>query len=189
MLKRSFDLCGACILLMLSLPVITLIALAIVLTSDGPVIFRQRRLGLKGIPFTIFKFRTLVHDYSGPFKFVTADDPRVTPIGRFLRSSHLDELPQLVNVLRGEMSLVGPRPHSLEHFAAMAAVEPSYIQRLAVKPGLTGLAQIKGPKVLDPETGCVAFELDTEYMKRSSLWSDIRILCRTIPEVFSHRSF
>lgn len=190
--KQVIDFVGAAVLLILLLPVFAVIALLIKLTSPGPVLFRQLRCGLNGKPFTMYKFRTMVTDadqrkhelavfneMSGPV-FKMTNDPRVIPVGRVLRKYSLDELPQLYNVLRGEMSLVGPRPLPVAEVKCFD--ELSHRRRLSVKPGLTCLWQIMGRnKVADFKEWV---RLDLEYIDNWSLWLDLKILLRTIPAVF-----
>jgi len=163
-----------------------LIALAIRLDSKGPALYRQRRHGFNNRPITILKFRTMRHAPGAPLKQVEANDPRVTRIGRFLRHTSLDELPQLFNVLSGEMSLVGPRPHAIGMKAAdreLSHIVAEYAHRHRVKPGLTGWAQVNGSR--GPVDTAVALRrrvrLDLEYVSRASLWLDIQILLRTAP--------
>lgn len=189
--KQLIDFVGAAVLLVLLLPVFAIIALLIKLTSPGPVLFRQLRCGLNGKPFTMYKFRTMVTDaeqrkqelavfneMSGPV-FKMTNDPRVIPVGRFLRKYSLDELPQLYNVLRGEMSLVGPRPLPVAEVKCFD--ELSHRRRLSVKPGLTCLWQIMGRnKVADFKEWV---RLDLEYIDNWSLWLDLKILLKTIPAV------
>jgi exopolysaccharide biosynthesis polyprenyl glycosylphosphotransferase len=192
--KLLLDFFGALlliILLTLLVPVIPLIALAIRLTSAGPVFFRQQRSGLNGAPFTIFKFRTMtsnaeqlkhelaaMNEMSGPV-FKVTNDPRITPIGKFLRKWSLDELPQLFNVLRGEMSLVGPRPLPVDEVRRFSDL--AHRRRLSVKPGLTCLWQVKGRNQISDFREWV--RLDLEYIDNWSLWLDLQILLRTIPAV------
>jgi len=168
-------------------------AVAIRLTSRGSVLFRQERCGLRGRRFEVLKFRTMVHGadalkdavahlnvMDGP-AFKAPDDPRITRVGRLLRRWSIDELPQLVNVLRGDMSLVGPRPsvpEEVEHY------EPWQRRRLAMKPGITCLWQISGRSELDFATW---MELDLAYIDSWSLWLDLRILLLTVPAVLSRR--
>ncbi|MCC6352452.1 MAG: sugar transferase [Verrucomicrobiae bacterium] len=191
--KAVIDRAGALALLILGAPLFAAIAVAIRLTSPGPVLFRQRRSGLHGRPFTMLKFRSMVSDaemqkaelepfnqMSGPV-FKLSTDPRVTPLGRLLRRTSLDELPQLWNVLRGEMSLVGPRPlpvYETENFADLA-----HRRRLSMKPGLTCLWQISGRNAVTNFEDWV--RLDLEYIDNWSLWLDIGILLRTIPIVLT----
>jgi lipopolysaccharide/colanic/teichoic acid biosynthesis glycosyltransferase len=160
-------------------------------TSPGPVLFRQQRSGLNGRPFTIFKFRTMVTDaeqrkhelqamneMTGPV-FKMTSDPRVTPIGKFLRKFSIDEFPQLLNVLRGEMSLVGPRPLPVDEVKRFHDL--AHRRRLSVKPGLTCLWQISGRNNVSDFNDWV--RLDLEYIDNWSIWLDLRILFRTVPVV------
>lgn len=191
--KQAMDVVGAfCLLVGLSwllLPV----ALLIKLTSPGPVLFKQRRSGLNGEPFTMLKFRSMVSDaeqrkhelealneMSGPV-FKLTHDPRVTPVGRFLRRFSLDELPQLINVLRGEMSLVGPRPLPVDEVKRFNDL--AHRRRLSVKPGLTCLWQISGRSEVRDFKDWVRLDLD--YIDHWSLWLDLKILLRTVPVVFA----
>jgi len=192
--KLLLDFFGALILLILLtlvVPIIPLIALAIKLTSSGPVFFRQQRSGLNGAPFTIYKFRTMtsnaeqlkhelaaMNEMSGPV-FKVTNDPRVTSLGKFLRKWSLDELPQLINVLRGEMSLVGPRPLPVDEVRRFSDL--AHRRRLSVKPGLTCLWQVKGRNQISDFKEWV--RLDLEYIDNWSLWLDLQILLRTIPAV------
>jgi exopolysaccharide biosynthesis polyprenyl glycosylphosphotransferase len=192
-LKQAIDFVGALLLLLLLtvIPVIPLAALLIKLTSPGPVLFRQLRSGLNGAPFTIYKFRTMVtnaeqlkheleamNEMRGPV-FKVSKDPRVTPLGKLLRRFSIDELPQLFNVLRGEMSLVGPRPLPVDEVRRFNDL--SHRRRLSVKPGLTCLWQISGRNQIVEFKDWV--RLDLEYIDNWSLWLDLRILLRTIPAV------
>lgn len=185
--KRGFDLVLGLTLLTLSLPVIAAAALAIRLDSPGPVLFRQPRCGLRGRPFQILKLRTMrdgaaqmeaalrsENELSGP-AFKMARDPRITRVGRFLRRSSIDELPQFWNVVRGDMSLVGPRPAPTSE---VALYPPGYFRKLAMKPGITGLWQVSGrTRIVDFER---RIELDTAYIRNWSLGQDALILLRTL---------
>ncbi|MDZ4052082.1 MAG: sugar transferase, partial [Phenylobacterium sp.] len=145
MWKRSFDMVAAAVLVLFLLPLLLAVSAAIWLDSGGPVLFRQRRTGRNGTIFTVLKFRTMTVAEDGPqIAHAVQGDARVTRIGTLLRVSSIDELPQLLNILQGEMSFVGPRPHALAHDAHYGALLPHYGDRFAVKPGLTGLAQIQG---------------------------------------------
>ncbi|MBX6378655.1 MAG: sugar transferase, partial [Clostridia bacterium] len=183
-LKRAFDLAVAWPSLLLAAPVMALAALAIRLTSPGPVLYRQERVGKEGTTFHLLKFRTMTdgaEDTTGPV-LAAADDPRVTPVGRWLRRFRLDELPQLWNVVRGEMSLVGPRPER-PHFAReFEAAIPAYRWRHVVPPGLTGLAQVAGRYTTAPED---KLRYDLAYIRNYSLWLDLRILLQTLLVVAS----
>jgi lipopolysaccharide/colanic/teichoic acid biosynthesis glycosyltransferase len=199
---RAIDLVIAPVLLVLLSPVLIAIAIAIRLDSSGPVLFRQRRLGRGMRPFTVLKFRTMRQGVSqelhrefvisliagdepgrvdGKPQFKLSVDPRVTRLGHFLRRSSLDELPQLFNVLRGDMSLVGPRPaieYEVEHYPA------AWLARFGVKPGLTGLWQVSGRSELAMAD---MVRLDIEYAERRSAWLNLSILLRTIPVVLLAR--
>lgn len=191
--KRAFDLIGALICLLAMAPVMIAVAIAIKLDSRGPVFFRQQRVGRHGQHFGLFKFRTMVPDadalkdslrdrneaQSGLFKI--ADDPRITRVGKFLRESALDELPQLLNIVRGEMSLVGPRPLVVDEDQN---VRGWYRRRLLLLPGMTGPWQILGPaRVPLQEMGA----MDYLYVANWSLWGDLKILLRTVPHVLGRR--
>jgi exopolysaccharide biosynthesis polyprenyl glycosylphosphotransferase len=191
--KRAFDLFGATVGLIAVLPLMAAIALAIRLDGRGPIFFRQRRVGRHGRHFEVYKFRTMVPDaealkaslagrneaQSGLFKI--ADDPRITRVGRFLRKTSLDELPQLINVVRGEMSLVGPRPLILDEDEN---VKGWYRRRLELMPGMTGPWQILGPaRVPLREMGAI----DYLYVANWSLWGDCKILLRTVRHVLGRK--
>ena len=182
-LKRLEDIVLLIVLLPLSLPVMGIIALLVRLTSKGPALFRQSRLGVDSKPFVVFKFRTMfVAEPDQAFVQATRNDPRVTPIGRFLRRTSLDELPQIFNVLNGSMSVVGPRPHPLKLNDDFRSIVPRYMMRHKVKPGITGLAQINGER---GETNTVErmerrVHYDLTYIRRWSLGLDLRILARSL---------
>jgi exopolysaccharide biosynthesis polyprenyl glycosylphosphotransferase len=189
--KRLVDLLGSAALLVLSAPLFVLVAILIKRSTPGPILFRQKRAGLHGEPFTMLKFRTMVCDaeqrkkeleqyneMSGPV-FKVTNDPRVTPIGRFLRRTSFDEWPQLINVLKGEMSLVGPRPLPVDEVARFDDL--AHRRRLSVKPGLTCLWQVSGRNNVRDFGDWV--RLDLEYIDNWSLWLDFKILARTIPVV------
>ena len=178
-LKRAFDLPGAILLLGLFGPVMLLIGLLIRITSRGPAIFRQERAGYAGRPFICYKFRTMRTDVD-PFGASphAADDPRITSLGRRLRETSMDELPQLLNILRGDMSLVGPRPLYMRQAAEW---NPRQRRRLEVKPGLTGLAQIFGRGSLPIED---KLELDVQYVEQACVRLDLWILWKTLMSVF-----
>ncbi len=182
LLKRVFDFLISGSLLVVLAPLLAGLGLAIRLGSRGPALFRQERAGQAGRPFTFYKFRTmrLEADPFGPSPKSGAD-PRLTRLGRFLREYSLDELPQLVNVLKGDMSLVGPRPL---YVAQMAEWDERQKKRLLVKPGLTGLAQISGRGALTREE---KLELDVRYVERASLGLDASILLLTFVRVFTRQ--
>jgi lipopolysaccharide/colanic/teichoic acid biosynthesis glycosyltransferase len=193
--KRPLDLVMGMALLVVSAPVFGLTALLVKVSSRGPVFFRQERLGRDEQPFLVYKFRTMHADVDSTphqeyFKrylkgekapgedanlFKLRHDPRITPVGGFLRRLGLDEMPQLINVIRGEMSLVGPRPplaYEVEHYSAR------HRERLRVKPGITGLWQVRGRDVVDFET---MIDMDLEYIERQSLPLDVGIVIATVP--------
>lgn len=184
--KRALDLVVVAGTAPVWLPVLSAAALAVALESGRPVEFRQRRMGRDGEPFEIYKLRTMRAGAGAPpgalFPGWTyANDPRVTRVGRFLRRYRLDELPQLLNVLRGEMSLVGPRPEPWDIAVTLGDEIPGYHERHVVRPGLTGLCQIS-PRYADfgtIEKSRAKAELDIEYVRRRSLALDIHILVRT----------
>jgi exopolysaccharide biosynthesis polyprenyl glycosylphosphotransferase len=191
--KRSFDFVGSVLLIVAFAPVMALAALAIKLSSRGPVLYRSTRPGIGGRPFACLKFRTMVHgaehlqdhleehnELSGAL-FKIREDPRVTPVGRFLRRWSLDELPQLFNVVRGQMSLVGPRPLPQRDYDRL---EDWHRKRYLVLPGMTGLWQVSGRSELDFDE---LVKLDFLYLERWSVWLDLTILLKTVPAVFRAR--
>jgi exopolysaccharide biosynthesis polyprenyl glycosylphosphotransferase len=193
LLKRTFDVVGATLLLFFMSPVLLAIAVAIKLSSRGPVFYASRRPGIGGTPFSCWKFRTMYRDAdqrqadleslneaSGAL-FKIRDDPRMTPVGRFLRAFSLDELPQLWNVVRGQMSLVGPRPLPLRDYERL---EDWHKKRYLVLPGITGLWQISGRSELDFDD---LVRLDFLYLERWSVFLDLSILVKTVPAVLSRR--
>ncbi len=183
--KRLFDLVVSLILLVPALPLIGLCVLLVRLTSRGPGLYKQTRVGRRGRPYQIVKIRTMYHNCegdSGP-KWSQEGDPRITPLGRFLRRTHLDELPQLWNVLRGEMSLVGPRPERPEFIPALARNIPRYCERLDVRPGVTGLAQVQLPPDTDLNSVRRKLAYDLHYAQHYGLWLDLRLLLATAGKV------
>jgi sugar transferase (PEP-CTERM system associated) len=178
--KRLLDLTAASIGLIPAAPLMLLVAIAVRLDSRGPVLFRQERLGRGGKPFTLWKFRSMTTDAekNGAVWAVT-NDPRVTRVGRFIRKTRLDELPQLWNVLVGDMSLVGPRPEREQFVRQLIESIPFYEQRLVVRPGLTGWAQIKAPYASSFEESMEKLKYDLYYIKNLSLFLDISILLST----------
>jgi lipopolysaccharide/colanic/teichoic acid biosynthesis glycosyltransferase len=184
--KTVLEFLVALCLLVLAGPVIVLSALLVRLTSRGPAFYSQTRLGLNGRPYSIYKLRTMYHNCertSGP-QWSTAGDARITPVGHFLRRTHLDELPQLINVLRGDMSLVGPRPERPEFIPALEQALPHYRERLRVRPGVTGLAQIQLPADSDLESVRRKLAYDLYYIRYQGPWLDFRILAGTALKVF-----
>jgi len=174
--KRLFDVSASLVGLLLASPMLALVALAVWLEAGSPVLFRQRRVGLQGVEFEMLKFRSMVVDAArlGPHHTAAAD-PRITRVGHFIRRTSLDELPQLVNVLRGDMSLVGPRPDVPLQRALYS--EQEWTQRCSVRPGITGLAQAS---LRSQATFRQRLELDLEYTQRAGLLLDLRILLKTL---------
>jgi putative colanic acid biosynthesis UDP-glucose lipid carrier transferase len=190
-LKRLLDLAIALTLLIALAPILLLTAIFIKMDSAGPVLFRQTRLGLRGKPFNILKFRTMsVLENGERIVQATHNDPRITRIGRFLRKSSIDELPQLINVLKGEMSLVGPRPHARAHDVYYSRKIDGYNGRQQVKPGITGWAQVHGcrgeTRTLDEMRERV--DHDLWYVRHASVLLDLEILFRTFHEIVRPRN-
>ncbi|MBA4256449.1 MAG: undecaprenyl-phosphate glucose phosphotransferase [Polaromonas sp.] len=184
-------LLGLLILLLIT-PVMLGIAVAVKVTSPGPVIFRQKRNGWNGETINVYKFRSMYVDNAPPDSVpqATKDDPRVTPLGRFLRATSLDELPQFINVLQGRMSIVGPRPHAVAHNLEYRELIPRYMLRHKVKPGITGWAQVNG---LRGETDTIEkmearVQADLYYIENWSLWLDLKIIVMTIFKGFVNRN-
>lgn len=191
-IKRSIDLALASVALVLLTPVMITIGLLIKITSPGPIFFRQKRYGLAGNEILVWKFRSMKVCENGPVVTqATKNDPRVTPLGSFLRRTSLDEIPQLINVIEGTMSLVGPRPHATAHNEHFRRLIPGYMLRHKVRPGITGLAQVEGSR---GETDTVEkmearISLDHRYIREWSIWLDIKILFRTIWVVLKHEAY
>ena len=184
LVKRAEDLTLGTLFLFITSPVMALIAIVIKLTSPGPVLFKQKRIGWSGNQFEIYKFRSMkLHEVTIPglLPQATKNDPRITKFGQFLRRTSLDELPQLVNVLQGRMSLVGPRPHAVEHHQLYVDAVPFYAARHLVKPGITGYAQILGYRgeTDTNEKMEKRVECDLIYIQKWSLWLDIKIILLT----------
>jgi exopolysaccharide biosynthesis polyprenyl glycosylphosphotransferase len=188
--KRIFDIACSLLIFLSALPALALIAVAIKLTSRGPILFRQWRTGLSGKPFTIYKFRTMRASASCDGRQATAGDPRVTHVGIFLRRSSLDELPQILNVMKGDMSVVGPRPHPVWLDSQFAPFIGTYSRRYNARPGITGLAQVNG---LRGETNSIEamksrVDKDVEYVENWSTRLDLVILLKTVAIVISRRN-
>jgi exopolysaccharide biosynthesis polyprenyl glycosylphosphotransferase len=179
-LKRTMDIAFSFLGLVVAAPLMALAALAVKVTSPGPALFRQERVGQGGKSFTILKLRTMVVDAektTGPVLSAGKADPRITPIGKFLRATRLDELPQLVNVLKGEMSIVGPRPERPCFVAKYEAEIPGYYERHQMKPGLTGLAQVNGGYAIDAE---MKLRYDLLYIHNASPFMDLKLIFQTL---------
>jgi exopolysaccharide biosynthesis polyprenyl glycosylphosphotransferase len=182
--RRALDVIGSLLLLAFAVPLLLLVAFLIRVDSTGPVLYRQSRVGLHGRIFTMLKFRSMRVDaeVAGPC-WATDRDPRMTRIGAFIRATRLDEVPQLLNVLRGEMSLVGPRPERPHFVQQLAAIIPRYNERTHVLPGITGWAQINYPYGASVEDARAKLAFDLFYISNRALLLDLRILLRTIPVV------
>lgn len=183
MAKRAFDVAIAGLLVLILSPLLAIIALAVVLDAPGPALYVSERIGKGGRPFSFYKFRSMVHgaDRQGRGLEIANADPRITRVGNLLRRTSLDELPQLFNILKGEMSLVGPRPTVRSQVERYTALQR---RRLEVLPGVTGWAQVNGRNLLSwPQR----IELDIWYVDHRSLWLDLRILLLTVPLLLGRR--
>lgn len=181
-IKRIFDFLFAMMAIILLAPVWVVLSLWIFCTSPGGIFFRQKRTGYKNATFEMLKFRSMYENDTADEQQSLSGDPRVTPIGRFMRRTSIDELPQLWNVLVGDMSIIGPRPHMLHHTEYYSARIPDYMRRHEMRPGLTGYAQVKGfrgptPRLEDMENRVRA---DLEYIDKYSLWLDLKIFTLTL---------
>ncbi|HJT34350.1 MAG TPA: sugar transferase [Pirellulales bacterium] len=179
----------ALLILVASMPLIVATILAVKITSPGPAIFKQTRVGRRGRSFVMYKIRTMRVDAeaaTGPV-WTQTNDPRVTWLGRWIRKLHLDEFPQLINVIKGEMAIIGPRPERPEFTQKLQTALPGYLDRLAVRPGITGLAQINLPPDTDLESVRRKLSLDLMYVREGSLWLDLRILACTFARLFALR--
>jgi putative colanic acid biosynthesis UDP-glucose lipid carrier transferase len=190
LVKRASDIVLASLILVLVSPLMLALAIGVKLSSPGPIIFRQRRNGLDGKEILVYKFRSMTtQDDGAVVKQATRDDPRITPLGRFIRRTSLDELPQFINVLQGRMSIVGPRPHAVAHNELYNQSIKAYMVRHKVRPGITGWAQVNGFRgetdTVEKMRGRV--EYDLEYLRTWSLWLDIKIILRTIRVAFFDR--
>jgi exopolysaccharide biosynthesis polyprenyl glycosylphosphotransferase len=184
-IKRGVDIVAAIFLLIVTMPIMAVTALVIKLSSRGPVFFSQIRVGFKGVPFTLYKFRTM-HDNAEKqgAQWATNNDPRVLPLGHFLRKSRIDELPQCWNILKGDMSIIGPRPERPEFTSELANDIPYYDLRHIIKPGLTGWAQVNYPYGASTEDALRKLQYDLYYIKNYSLFLDLNITLRTLITIF-----
>jgi sugar transferase (PEP-CTERM system associated) len=179
--SRAFDLCVSIVIAVAALPFITAVALAILIEDGRPILYRQRRIGLMGKEFTVYKFRSMIKDAEadGRAQWANAQDARITRVGAITRKLRLDELPQVFNVLKGEMSLVGPRPERPEFVARLVAKIPYYHERHYVKPGITGWAQLCYPYGSSDEDAMEKLQFDLYYVKHQSLIFDMMVLLQT----------
>ncbi len=181
--KRAIDIILCLIGLVIALPIMVIVGIAIKLESKGPIIYKQERVGLEGRTFTIYKLRSMYIDAEkNGAQWACKDDPRVTKVGRFIRKTRIDELPQLINILKGDMSIVGPRPERPILTYKFNEEIPGFVNRLQVKPGLTGWAQVTGGYELSPKE---KLEKDMYYIENQSLWLDFKIMFKTIFIVFN----
>ncbi len=177
--KRLMDIVICLFALPIALPLIIIGGIAMLFNSKGPIIFTQKRVGLNGIPFTMYKIRTMVHSKNGYLDHTVKDDARITSIGNALRKSKIDELPQLINVIKGDMSIIGPRPERIDIVEHFAKQNPNYKHRHTIKPGITGWAQIHKP-MATPAENLEKLEYDLYYINNHSLKLDVEILAKTI---------
>lgn len=182
MLKRKFDILCAGIGIIVTSPFIILIGLMLLLFQKGPVLFVQERIGKGGSPFNIYKFRSMetTSEQDGQPRLAQSNDKRQTTIGRFLRQHHLDELPQLWNVLIGDMSIVGPRPERQFYINQIIERNPRYVELYQVRPGLTSYATLYNGYTDTVEKMLIRLDLDLDYMENQSMWLDIRIIFATV---------
>jgi len=188
--KRAFDFCVALVLIVFILPGLLFIALLVKLDSHGPVLFKQRRTGLNGRIFYIYKFRSMTVSEDGDHVVqARVGDQRVTRVGRILRRTSLDEIPQIFNILLGDMSFVGPRPHAMAHDVEFSKMITDYARRFDARPGLTGLAQVRGYRgeICKSEDLAMRIISDIEYIENWSFWMDIVIFFSTVPVMFGHK--
>jgi lipopolysaccharide/colanic/teichoic acid biosynthesis glycosyltransferase len=183
--KLVLDFALALVLLILTAPIVLFAMILIKLTSPGPAIYTQTRLGKNGQPFTIYKLRTMANNCESPTgaQWSVPGDARVTALGRWLRKTHIDELPQLWNVLRGDMSLIGPRPERPEFTPALEQAIPLYRERLKVRPGVTGFAQVQLPADTDFDSVRIKLAYDLYYVGAMGIWFDIKIYLGTLFKV------
>ena len=189
--KRLFDIVGAALGLLLLSPVFAVVFIQLRRQGDGPVIFRQQRIGYRGRPFNILKFRTMVmsSEEEGVPQLAQKSDERLTPVGKFLREHHLDELPQLVNVLRGDMSFVGPRPERQFFIDQIMALNSDYQYIYLMRPGTTSMATIYNGYTDTMEKMLIRLQMDLDYLRKRSLWLDLRILFVTAEYMLFGKKF
>lgn len=190
MIKRTFDICFSLVVCILMLPFVPIIALIIKIQSPGPIIFKQKRTGLHGRTFNCYKFRSMHVNKNADMEQATKNDPRKFPFGNFMRKTNIDELPQFFNVLKGDMSIVGPRPHMLHHTDIYSKLIGKYMVRHFSKPGITGLAQVTGYRGETKELWQMEERVkrDIWYIENWSFWLDVKIILMTIKSIFVHDS-
>lgn len=188
-IKRIFDVVFAAVIIVVLIPVWIVFGLWIVFTSPGGLFFKQDRTGLDGRTFRMFKFRSMYINDQADTLQSEGNDPRITPVGRIMRRTSIDELPQMINVLKGDMSIIGPRPHMVAHTIYYSERIPTYMQRHRMRPGLTGYAQVKGFRGATPTLADMQrrVDADNEYIDRFSLWFDLKIFTLTIWKIITFK--
>ena len=182
-LKRSIDIVFSLLALPVAAPLVVVLGILVKLTSKGPVFYSQERIGKDNRPFTIYKMRTLRADNQDPYAGMRKGDKAVVPFGYFLRQSRIDELPQIWNILCGDMSWIGPRPEQTALVAETLSLDPTFAQRHAVRPGITGLAQVHNPNAT-PRHNQEKLVKDLEYIHTASVWMDLGLLLRSVVAIF-----
>ena len=183
--KEIFDIVVGFLALVVSLPLMAVCAILVKLSSKGPVLFRQARVGRGGKQFSMLKFRTMYVDVKpvDGVLWTEDDDPRIMPVCRWMRRSHIDELPQLINVVRGEMSIVGPRPERPEIVAELQKICPDFSKRHIVRPGITGLSQIRNGYAASVQGSLEKLKADLQYIEQRKWSSELRIIAQTVPKI------
>lgn len=189
--KRSFDFVASLIALIILSPLFVVICIALLCQRDGTVLFKQERIGYKGVPFNIYKFRTMRSDSEsdGKPRLATVGDDRLTKIGRFLREHHLDELPQLLNVLKGDMSFVGPRPERRYFIDKIRKENPNYDYIYLMRPGLTSMATLHNGYTDTMEKMLIRLQMDLDYLSKRSLWLDVKLIFQTFLYIVNGKKF
>ncbi len=189
--KRSFDFVASLIALIILSPLFVVICIALLCQRDGTVLFKQERIGYKGVPFNIYKFRTMRSDSEsdGKPRLATVGDDRLTKIGRFLREHHLDELPQLLNVLKGDMSFVGPRPERRYFIDKIRKENPNYDYIYLMRPGLTSMATLHNGYTDTMEKMLIRLQMDLDYLSKRSLWLDVKLIFKTFLYIVNGKKF
>jgi lipopolysaccharide/colanic/teichoic acid biosynthesis glycosyltransferase len=190
-IKRSFDFIGSFLAIIILSPLFLVIYIALLCQGDGSVIFRQERIGYKGKPFNILKFRTMRVDSecNGEPLLAKVGDERLTKVGKFLREHHLDELPQLINVLRGDMSFVGPRPERQYFIEQIRKANPNYDYVFQMRPGLTSMATLHNGYTDTLEKMLIRLDMDLEYLRKRSLWLDTKLIFTTFMYIVNGKKF
>lgn len=190
-LKRSFDFVASLTALIILSPIYIIICIALLLQRDGKVLFMQERIGYKGRPFNIYKFRTMRSDSEsdGTPRLAAVGDDRLTKVGRFLREHHLDELPQLLNVLKGDMSFVGPRPERRYFIEKIRCENPNYDYVYLMRPGLTSMATLHNGYTDTMEKMLIRLQMDLEYLRKRSLWLDTKLIFKTFLYIVNGKKF